>query len=156
MRAHQASVWRYLRCLGADPIAADDLTQDTFVAAWGKALQRCGGDGAGAYLRRTARNLWLKAVGRRRVASVELEVAEAAYAWFRGDDEGAEMLAALRACLDSVPAPARRALDLRFAQRCDRAAIAAELALSEEGVKSLLQRTYARLRACIERRLRDE
>jgi RNA polymerase sigma-70 factor (ECF subfamily) len=152
--AHQAGVWRYLRFLGADPITADDLTQDTFVAVWGKPLVRFGHAGACAYLRRTARNLWLKSRARRAAPAVDSATAELAYEWFRRDDGGEATLAALRACLEVLTPAARRALDLRYVERLERTAIALRLELSEDGVKSLLQRSYARLRACIERRLR--
>src|SRR5262249_57868167 len=67
-----------------------------------------GDDGAGAYLRRVARNLWLKRAGRRS-ASVDLDTAERAFAWFRRDDDGTGALEALRECLDTLSASARRA-----------------------------------------------
>lgn len=151
---HQANVWRYLRFLGARPVEADELTQDAFVAVLDKPLARFGADGAGAYLRRVARNLWLK---RRPAPShLDLAVAEEAFIWFRHDDDGGATLDALRRCLEVLSAEARRALDLRFAEQRDRRAIGAALGLGEEGVKSLLQRTYARLRACIEERRRRD
>jgi len=45
-------------------------------------------------------------------------------------------------------------LDLRYARRAGRTAIAERIGLKETGVKTLLQRIRARLRACVERRIR--
>src|SRR6186997_2559087 len=62
--AHRLGIWRYLRFLGCDDAAADDLTQETFLA-----VARGAGNGDAvrdvpAYLRGIARNLFLKWVGR--------------------------------------------------------------------------------------------
>jgi RNA polymerase sigma-70 factor (ECF subfamily) len=156
VQAHQRAVWRYLRFLGCDPAEADDLTQETFVRALGRPPGAVEPEAWRGYLRAVARNAFLKAAERgRRRREVDLELAEAAFAWAEGEDEGERTRAALDACLDELPRPARAALDLRFRERLDRSALAARLGLGENGAKSLLQRTYARLRVCIERRLRD-
>ena len=157
VREHQAMVWRYLRFLGCRPAEADDLTQDTFLAVLDTPVSRFGTGGARAYLRRVARNAFLKHVQRtERRLEVDLEAAEAAYEWYRGDDEGQRTGRALDECLATLPAPARHALALRFSGRGDRDALAAQLGIGAHGVKSLLQRSYAQLRACIARRLRHE
>ena len=157
VRTHQAMVWRYLRFLGCDHATASDLTQDTFLAVHGKDVGRFGDDGARAYLRRTAKNAFLRRLEREaRAPQVDLEIAESAFEWFRGDADGEHTLAALRQCLRDLSDQARTALELRFGERCDRKAIAARLGIGEEGAKSILQRSYSRLRVCIERRLRDE
>jgi DNA-directed RNA polymerase specialized sigma24 family protein len=75
--AHQRGLWRYLRALGAAPVLADDLLQETFVAAWRRGL-RDARDTA-ALLRGIARHLWLRsrrALQRRR----ETAIADAASA----------------------------------------------------------------------------
>lgn len=154
VRGHQVAVWRYLRFLGCAPAEADDLTQETFVRVLDKSVQRFGDDGARAYLRRVAKNAFLKHVERKgRAPEIELDAAEAAFEWYRRDDDGESTRAALDACLEELSAEARLALSLRFAEQLDRRSIAARLGIGEHGAKSLLQRTYARLRTCIERRL---
>ena len=157
VRDHQAPIWRYLRFLGCSPPDADDLTQETFLAVLDRSIDRFGGDGARAYLRRVARNAWLRRLERNgRLNLVDFEQAEAAYEWYRGDDDGDATRAALQRCLDELPERSKHVLDLKFADRLDRDAIAARLGLGALAVKSVLARAYARLRTCIERRLRDE
>lgn len=58
---HRAALWRYLRVLGADASAADDIVQEAFLVA----LRRPDFDSThpGAvftFLRTTARFLWLR------------------------------------------------------------------------------------------------
>lgn len=55
IRHHWASVRRYLRILGADSAAAEDLAQDVFVIALRKGMENRGAPTA-AWLRRSARN----------------------------------------------------------------------------------------------------
>ncbi|MCA8944347.1 MAG: sigma-70 family RNA polymerase sigma factor [Planctomycetes bacterium] len=157
VRTHQAMVWRYLRFLGCDDAEARDLTQDTFLRVLDRPIDRFGEGGTRAYLRRVARNAYLRSLERAaRRPVVDLDVAEAAYEWYRGDDEGESTRDALDACLETLSDQARRALELRFGERFTRDAIAAELGIGAHGIKSLLQRSYARLRVCIERRLSHE
>jgi RNA polymerase sigma-70 factor (ECF subfamily) len=56
---HQSGVWRYLRALGCDPVLAEDLTQDTFLAVLRQPFEEYSEAATAAYLRRTARNLYV-------------------------------------------------------------------------------------------------
>ena len=120
-------------------------------------VHRFGEGGARAYLRTVARRFFLKLTANRRrtPVSVELTLAEQAFDWYRGEDEGETTIATLRSCLGTLSDPGRRALTHRYAEGLERRAIAEQMGLSTHGVKSLLQRSYAKLRACMERRLRD-
>src|SRR5436853_1342032 len=75
--AHRLGIWRYLRFLGCDDAAADDLTQETFLAVARGAGNGRSGSGepvrdVPAYLRGIARNLFLRWVHRsRREPSLE-------------------------------------------------------------------------------------
>src|SRR5438132_11769400 len=69
--AHRVGIWRYLRFLGCDDAAADDLTQETFLAIARGTIGRGAGNGdkvrdLPAYLRGIARKLFLKWVRRSR------------------------------------------------------------------------------------------
>ena len=158
IRDHQVAVWRYLRFLGCDTGQADDLTQETFLAVVRRPVHRFGRSGARAYLRTVARNFYLRLRERRRrePAMVDLDTAEAAFDWYSDADDGASALAALRSCLTTISSAGQDALALRYREGLDRKSIAARMAMSSHGVKSLLQRSYAKLRVCMERRLQDE
>lgn len=163
VQEHQAGVWRYLRVLGCDANEAEDLTQETFLAVLTKPFQDHHHAATAAYLRTVARNLLV--TSRRKAArgpavlgpaggeSQAIALAEADAAWRRwiGRDEGDDLLAALRSCLERLTPRARQALDLRYGHQATRAAIAAALDLTEDGAKNLLQRAKQQLRQCIER-----
>lgn len=152
---HQQPIWRYLRFLGCEPGEADDLCQETFLAVIDRPIQRFGDGGARAYLRTVARNFYLRMRSQQQRAprQVDLDLCEAAFDWAEGEDDGASSREALRQCLQVLDDQGRHALQLRFGEGLDRREIAARLQLSGHGVKSLLQRSYARLRHCVERRL---
>jgi RNA polymerase sigma-70 factor (ECF subfamily) len=148
----QRALWRYLRALGAAPALADDLLQETFVAAWQRGL----GDArdAGALLRGIARHLWLRsrrAFARRRETAIA-DAVDALWAARSQQDGGDAEVDALRACLDGLDGRARQALELLYGDGRQRREVAAALGMKENGVKMLLQRTRQLLRACIERR----
>jgi RNA polymerase sigma-70 factor (ECF subfamily) len=157
VRAHQTAVWRYLRVLGAAAADADDLTQEAFVVLAQAGLPDRGPAELRGWLRSTARNLWRNDVRRRarRGETLPPEQIDAAWAVYERQDDGESYRAALRACLETLPARERQAIDARYARAERRDAIAAAADVGVEGIKSLLRRAKARLRACIERRLDD-
>jgi len=151
MRRHQRDVWRHLRFLGASASVADDLAQETFLRLLRERVEDRGDAALAAWLRATARNLWF-AHGRRRPGlelSAEAEL-EAAWTRWAGSDGGDRTHAALERCLGRLEGRARRALVLRYAEGRPRAAVAAALDLSVEGLKTLLRRTKQVLAACVQ------
>ncbi|HEX5054788.1 MAG TPA: sigma-70 family RNA polymerase sigma factor [Planctomycetota bacterium] len=149
---HRTAVWRYLRALGADPIEADDLTQDTMLVGCARELP--GGDAARAFLRGVARNLWLRSRRwwqRRREREVAVAVDELWLATAEADD-GDELLARLGECLQLLQPRARKALDLHYG--CDMGwnDVSTQIGLQPNGTKTLVQRARQTLRACLERR----
>lgn len=149
----RARVWRYLRFLGCAADLADDFAQDTLVAA----LREFAADEAPmAWLCTTARNrlrMHLRSAGRE-VADLDLLHAQ----WVEVAEPGGgdAQLRALRRCLDELPTRSRRAVELRYGGGVERSAIARELGLGDEGVKSLLVRLRAALAACVQRRVQEE
>src|SRR4051795_8801330 len=117
VRQHQAGVWRYVRFLGADPTEADDLTQETFLAAArGQFVERDERQTAG-YLRVVARNqlLALRRRQNREVGTVELEAADSVWAAAAGSDGSlASYLDGLRECLEQLEGRSRQAIDLHY------------------------------------------
>jgi RNA polymerase sigma-70 factor (ECF subfamily) len=161
VRAHQAEIHRYMRYLGADQAAADDLLQETFLAAFRSTAAPETTDlrAVAAWLRGIARNLFLRHCRKSkadmvRADSVILEYAETTWAseFLRGGD-GFDYMEALRKCLETLSDHQRRMLDLRYAQKQSRAEMARLCQMSENGVKSLLQRIRASLAECIRKRL---
>ena len=150
---HQAMVWRYLRLLGADAHEADDLMQDAFVRV-AEALQA--GErlrDAGAYARGVARNLLLAARrrARRRPLPVDWLDAVDRYVAERPAALEADRLDTLRRCVERLRGRARDAVRWRHFDGLSERETGARLGLGLEGVRSLLKRTRAVLRRCVDR-----
>ena len=162
VRTHQAEIYRYVRYLGAlDGAAAEDLVQDTFLAAFRSAdpppvsdLRRQSG-----WLRGIARNKFLYHCRRVRTSPVQtdpatLEKAETLWAVeFLRDGDGFDYVEALRRCLGTLGGKQRQVIDLCYSQGKSRLEMARLLQMTEDGVKSSLQRIRAALLSCIQRRL---
>ncbi len=155
IQTHQVGVWRYLRALGCDPALADDLTQETFIKILERPFEDLHEASTAAYLRRTAHNL-LVTHKRKEGKFVDVENLDLfASAWLRWaeHDQGEELLATLRECLQGLTNRARQALEMRFHGQQSRSNIAAALEITEHGAKNLMQRAKQQLRECIEGKL---
>jgi RNA polymerase sigma-70 factor (ECF subfamily) len=156
VRRHQAGVWRYVRFLGADTAEADDLTQETFLALARAAFVERDERQTAGYLRVMARNqlLALRRRQNREISTVELEAADSVWAAATGPDGSlGNYLDALRECLEQLEGRARQAIDLHYHDGAGRDAIALQLGMQPNGVKTLLRRTRALLRECVERKI---
>jgi RNA polymerase sigma-70 factor (ECF subfamily) len=154
VRRHQLGLWRYLRALGARGDLAEDLLQDTFLVALDRLHEDRGEAAVATFLRETARHLWLRRrrdQGRREVLLAEF--VEAKWRDVAAADDGERWLEALRSCVDGLDGKARDAVQRSYRDGEDRRTIALALGMKENGVKTLLQRVRAVLRACVERRL---
>ncbi len=152
---HQATVWRYLRALGADVALADDLTQDTFLEVMRRPFEQYSDAATASYLRRVAHNLFISRRRREGRMTVTEHVEQFESAWMRwaGFDNGNSVLDALADCFARLTERAQLALRLRFAEDSSRQAIAEALAISEHGAKNLMQRAKMQLRECVEQKL---
>ncbi|HLQ37828.1 MAG TPA: sigma-70 family RNA polymerase sigma factor [Planctomycetota bacterium] len=157
VRRHQAATWRFLRCLGCPNAEADELTQDALLLALRRDQFDVADAPASAFLRATARNLWLHRRrddarrARRLLAAVEVRWQRDAAA-----DGGSRWLDALQHCIDALQQRARTAIELFYHQQQSRAAVGRALGIGEHGARVLLQRVRAALRSCIEKRSNDE
>jgi RNA polymerase sigma-70 factor (ECF subfamily) len=148
-REHQG-IWRYLVYLGCDEHRAADLTQETFFRLLDGEFEYRGAAATGAWLRRTARNLFLRE--RRQPVALELDVADAV--WDAGlGGERARYLAALEHCRQKLPPRSRQVVALRYDDGVGREVIAERVGLGIEAVKTLLRRIRAELAACIRRQM---
>ncbi len=154
---HQRGVWRYLRMLGCDDAAADDLTQETFL----RVLRRDGfvqhSDAAtSSYLRRTAYNLLVSDHRKHKRVQTVAEPSLMDEVWDRwaGKDVGGDRaIELLRECFASLTKRAQTALKMRFAANASRVEIASELNISEHGARNLMQRAKGQLRDCVEAKM---
>lgn len=151
VQRHQAEVWRYLRYLGASAELADDLVQETFLQFLRAPFEDQGDAQRAGWLRKVARNLYVKSFRRPPFAASDLDRIEAVWADHAGHDGGDESLQALRDCLDKLDGRAREAVRLHYEDRRSRREIGERLEIGEQGVKSLLRRSRELLRRCVER-----
>jgi RNA polymerase sigma-70 factor (ECF subfamily) len=154
LHRHRGEVWHYLRVLGCDPQAADDLCQETFLVALRKRVRFRGAAEAAVYLRRTARFLFLEHRRRRGRSREEI----GSDAWVDAVDASFEAsaphdvwLAALERCRARLEGRRREAVELSYEQGLSRAEVARRMSMSEHGVRNLLHRVRAALRQCIEK-----
>ena len=155
MREHQRDVWRFLRALGCEPALADDVTQEAFIAAYRKPPVERSDAETGAWLRATARNIYLNHAKRERRQVASLEAAEAAWAALTPVNGSDERLEALEDCLEQLPARARTALKLRYHEQLDGPELAGRIETTEQATRALLSRARKTLRECIERKVRQ-
>lgn len=168
IRTHQAMVYRYLRYMGAAADVAEDVGQETFLAAYKSTsvpLEDAAVEGGrcAAWLRGVARNQLLMHFRKMRsnpLASdpvmLEQALQQADEVWaaelLRSGD-GFDYAEALQACLSRLQGTQRKVLDMFYAEEFSRAQIAEALHMSEDGIKSLLRRVRAALRQCVLARL---
>jgi RNA polymerase sigma-70 factor (ECF subfamily) len=93
----------------------------------------------------------------REICTVELEAADTVWAAATNQGGGLDdYLDALRECVEGLEGRAKKAIDLAYRVGASRGAIAVELAMQPDGVKTLLRRTREALRECVERKLNRE
>ena len=161
VRRHQVEIYRYIRYLGADAAEAEDIAQETFIAAYRSntfpddenARREAG------WLRGTARNLlyqMFKQNTRNREVIEKIGLQQKEQVWvnefLRGDD-GSEYVEALHQCVNNLPPKQTNALEMKYRRRMSRLDMATALLISTDGVKSLLRRIRASLKTCIQARL---
>jgi len=140
----------YLRRLGADAAAAEDLTQEAMATVWRKAaLYDPARATAGTWIFTIARNLRVDALRRERRPQIDPadpalvpdspETPEASLS-------GARMATQLRAAIAALPAEQARLVELSFFQDRAHSAIADELGLPLGTVKSRLRLAIGRVR----------
>lgn len=153
---YQAPLFRYLRLAVSDISQAEDLLQETLLAAWRQAAQFRGEASVKTWLYVIARNLAFHA-RRRTVLRAETELPEEdlgiAAGWGSASPEAAVLLAqrrhCLRAALDSLPESDREILVLRDMEGIDGEETARILGVSLPAMKTRLHRARLRLMAAI-------
>ncbi len=152
VQSHQVEVWRYLRYLGASAELADDLVQEAFLQLLRAPFEERTPAATAGWLRTVARNQYIRSFRVPPFQPAELDAIEAGWTGFAGEDGGQETLERLRACLERLDGRAREAVRLHYEERRSRRGVGRRLGIGEDGVKSLLRRTRALLRDCVERK----
>lgn len=147
----------WLRHLGADREQVDEAVQETAVWCCSHATEFVPDTSFGTWARTVARYRLLTLWRERGRADDRLddELAEAIpQAEWDAAMEGADRRReALMQCLEEVPAPARRLVELTYRDGCDAATIAQRLASSVNAIYLALSKLRRRLRTCVERRV---
>jgi RNA polymerase sigma-70 factor (ECF subfamily) len=156
IHAHQRGVWRYLRFMGCSRAEADDLVQETFLAAWKSDFTEINDAATAGYLRTVARSRFLMMLRTRSRRPSETEFVDVDADWVQllDNEEQVDSRAdALEQCLEHVTGKARTVIDLSYKQDLRYAEIGDRLGMKPEGVRTLVKRVIAKLRECMERKL---
>jgi RNA polymerase sigma-70 factor (ECF subfamily) len=153
---HQSDVRAFIGSLVRDPHARDDLFQEVALICWRDFDGYDPGRSFGAWARGIAANKvkqWWERSRRAPRAFSPHTVAAILEAFDRTESEAPAKLDALRACVDELPAKARRLLADRYQLLLKPGEIAKRLKTTRDAVYKALARTRIRLRECIRRRL---
>ena len=168
IRTHQAMIYRYLRYMGAASDVAEDVAQETFLAAYKSSstpIEDLAAEGGrcAAWLRGVARNQLLMYFRKARTNPLSADPSTLEQALDKADEiwagellrsgDGFDYVEALQTCLARLQGTQRKVLDMFYAEEFSRAQIAEALNMSEDGIKSLLRRVRAGLRECVLARL---
>jgi RNA polymerase sigma-70 factor (ECF subfamily) len=157
MVRHQASVHRFARALTGSPAAAEDVLQETFLAAWRH---------AGTYRGESSLRSWLFAIARRQAfhlrrrpagesstdESLEQLALAAGFAAEAGPERAvmaAQGRARLAAALEALPPDETEVLLLRDVEEFSGEETAGTLGLTMAAMKSRLHRARLRLAAAL-------
>lgn len=152
---HQKMLWLFARSLGAEAALADDLVQESFLAAFKAGLEvRSPGESA-SYLRLTLARRLQRERQKRGVVSIDPELAEQTWTlWTREDVAQPPAQRALEQCLQELDKREAYAISLRYRDQRPTADVGRVLGLKPEGAHSLLRRTRKKLKDCITAKLR--
>ncbi|MFC1498990.1 RNA polymerase sigma factor [Verrucomicrobiota bacterium] len=166
IQRHQNEIYRYLRYLGARDADAEDITQETFLAAYkSKTLPNTADPKRiAAWLRGVARNQFYLMCRKHKRYKAAIEGAvvnkqaliDAENVWqseFLRDGDGFDYMDALHNCLERLREKERNIIDMRYKSKTSRQEMAQHLSMTENGVKSLLRRIRNALRDCVISRL---
>jgi RNA polymerase sigma-70 factor (ECF subfamily) len=161
MQGDRARLVRLCARLTGDPVAADDLAQETLLEAWRNRHKLVEAAGRDRWLAAIARNVcrrWLRQQGRERARLVAADVdADLPDAFdVEVDLEREELAVLLDRALGLLPAETRRVLVERYIHDSPHAAIAERLGVSVDAVSMRLARGKLQLRRLLTSELRDE
>ena len=157
LRRHHRSLLAYAQALAQSSDVAQDLLQEALLAAYAKLDTFDQQRDFGAWLRGFVRHKYQE-WGRQHpevlLAPAELEELDRdVLAWDPAANRAEAILAALQECLDTLPMPMRKVVDLFYFDKVDGLTLAVKLGEPEPTVRKRLQRARGRLAACVSERL---
>ena len=162
IEAHEKELYRYVQFLGADSLKAEDVVQETFVAAYFHKSPPDLEDVSRrtAWLRAIAKNTFFKHCRKNKqdlkLKDEQINSIDNYWAKSTQNDLMFHRKEALNHCLKELPEKQTEALSMRYRKRMSRGDMAEEMNMSENGVKSLLQRVRQALAQCIKKRIGAE
>jgi RNA polymerase sigma-70 factor (ECF subfamily) len=157
--AYRRDLRAFLMMLDRDPVLVEDILQETWVLLAEQGAKGVVVGQVDAWCRTTARRAWIRhrRASRRERPDDDL-VAERIERAFAAEPVPAEpwegQVEALRACLDGIDPATRRLLERRYLESVETRTLAEEFGASEATLMVRLSRLRARLRECVESRLR--
>lgn len=161
VRQHQSRLRTTIRALGVRAEAVDDIAQDSFLVAWQKIADFDQGGNFGAWVGQIARRLIAnerrKDARRSRLLAGEVTdlllrmaaEADRTTARLKNMDE----FAALRNCVEELPAHGREVIRLRYFENQSPGTIASHLGRPSDAVRQMLLRLRRKLLECVEKRV---
>lgn len=159
VRQHQAMVFAYICAIVRDRTLAEDVLQETFLAAYSQLGRLEEVKCVPAWLRGVARNKSFAALRQRnRFAGPAIDVVpEELFATADARDDGlAGVLDALAECRRKLTSQQTRTLELYYDRDLPATEVAGQLGLSDQTVFNTLWIARRELKQCIERRLLRE
>jgi RNA polymerase sigma-70 factor (ECF subfamily) len=158
VREHQAALRAFIRALGADEAWVDDLAQEVFIVAYRRLNQFEPGTDFGKWLRSIAR--YLVANERRKEARhsrlLPFAVVDALLAHEpenAAETSIADLLPAMRDCVEQLPARSRELLQRRYSDNENAATLARGLRMNADAVRQQLLRIRLAVKECVERKV---
>jgi RNA polymerase sigma-70 factor (ECF subfamily) len=154
LETHRTMLTAYLVHLTHDSHAAEDLVQEVYQEVLSNAGLAMRGDDLGAYLRGIGRHLASRLFRKAKPGPLTAQCLESAW-----DEPGAReglldsARAALRLCVDSLQATARRMFELRYQQGRPYAQIAHDIEMTSAAVRMSLTRIRRQLAECVRSRM---
>ena len=156
VRENSRMLMVYLRSLVRDEAAVDDVFQEAMVIAW-RRLDECDLDRPfGPWLRGIASRLVLAHYRKQKTAPVllnesVLQIVDRNFENINllAGDTWADKVAALRECIDALPARQKSVISGRYFDRLSAAEVAERFELTLEACKKRLQRSRAMLAQCL-------
>jgi len=158
VREHQAGLRAFIRMLGSDAAAVDDLAQEVFLVAWRRLADFEAGTDFGKWLRGIARHLVSNERRKeaRRARLLPFAVTDLLLHQTDHDPSGLvdvrRLVSAMEECVAQLPSRNREILQRRYASSENATDLARELRMRVDTLRQTLLRIRIVVKDCIQRK----